>query len=106
MIMLNKELQVQPNLILAVIAFAEFTEVFMYVIKDQMCSLRLPDLFAYTTKFENTYETEHESIVILTKSASMFSGFGFRLSVALNIGLCIDVVMTLRYPFTNRQKRM
>ena len=42
----------------------------------------------------------------MTKWGGFWSGFGFRMSMALNIGLCIDVVMTLRFPFTSQEKRM
>ena len=53
----------------------------------------------------NTKSIE-KTIELLTYSASFGSGMGFRLSSSLNMALCIDLIMTLRYPFHQREKRL
>ena len=74
--------------------------------KNFFCLFKLPHLYSYTTNFKLTDEIFYKSVKTLTLWAGFFSGVGFRLSVAFNIGLCVDVVMTLRFPFASRDKRM
>ena len=91
-IFFNKETQVQPNTLIALIAFAEFTEVTTFRLKETFCYFKLPDLLSLTVHYKITPETYMSAVRTLTMTGGFFCGFGFRLSVALNIILCIDIV--------------
>jgi hypothetical protein len=91
-IFFNKEMQVQPNIILALIAFSEFTEVTTFRMKEDFCVLRLPELWCYTVHFKITQQLYYDAIRTLTIWGGVFCGFGFRASLAFNLFLCIDIV--------------
>ena len=102
LIFCNKELQAQPNKILMWIALAEFTECYNFVIMDLICELNLPRIFLISTFQEVTSASIKRAIAVIVKSGSTISGMGFRFTSILNLGLCLDVSLTLRYPFKQR----
>ena len=88
------------------IALAEFTECYNFVVMDLICELNMPRILLVTTFHEVTNKSVMRALEVIVRSGSTISGMGFRFTSILNLGLCLDVSLTLRYPFKQREARM
>jgi len=70
------------------------------------CKLHLPDLFAYTITGETSSLHRVDNLWIIFQSNLLQGGFLWYLSFFLNIALCVDLILMIKYPFSPKESRM
>ena len=102
----TKELHVHPMKIIMYIAFFESIYLFLGVEQFYICDFGIHKLFAWTYFYSNEPYYVMKSIYILLYSTNFLATFAAEMAVMLNIMLCIDLVLMVRYPFEKKESRI
>ena len=97
----TKELHVHPMRIIMYIAFFESIYLFLGVEQFYICDFGFHKLLSWTVFYSNDPFDVVRSIYILLYSTNFIAVFSAEMAVMLNIMLCIDLVLMVRYPFNN-----
>ena len=101
-----KELQAHPMKLFMYLIASESILLFIYVFSLNTCSFDLYKLFAWTVLYGNDCATYLRSLEILVQSSIFVSIFAASLSGCLQVSICIDLILTIKSPFTSKEARM
>ena len=102
----NKQLQVHPMRLIMYIALAESGYQYFLIQQFQICDFHLNWLFAWTFFYSNDAYYLFKSNDILTRSCIFGASFCIEFGILLNICLCIDLILMVRYPFESTSGRV
>ena len=102
----TKELHVHPMRIIMYIAFFESIYLFLGVEQFYICDFGFHKLLSWTVFYSNDPFDVVRSIYILLYSTNFIAVFSAEMTVMLNIMLCIDLVLMVRYPFEKKESRI
>lgn len=88
------------------LAFVESIFQVMLVASFNICYLRNAYLFSWTVFFSDSKIDILRATNLLASSSTYFAVMCINLSISLNIMLCIDLVLMVRYPFDNKESRL
>jgi hypothetical protein len=100
----NPSLQVHPMKLIMWISFADSALANVVLISYSVCELHLYELFASTVMFSSTIEDQYRALWILQASKNILAVFLTLLIFLMNTCLAIDMIMMIRYPFSNKAK--
>ena len=104
--MWNPKLSQHPYRLVSMIALIDATYFLIYNTLDEVCSLKLQTIFAYTAYFDGSPKSQYEALLLLLKvSLTSFKAL-FIISFFLNSFLCIDLYLTVKSPFTPAESRL
>ena len=103
----SKKLSSHPQPLIAYISLSECMCIYHTIIAassptEVSCYFRLDKLVQWVTLIEDSYEAQ----IFLCQSNKMFFFFFQLLTLFLNISLSIDLIMTMRDPFSPGKRRM
>ena len=103
----HKELQVHPMRLFMWTAFADalfFSNQFFNVYQ---CHLGFPTIISWCVYWQPAdYYTKVKAIMMMFKSVGFIEYFGLYLSIMLNICLLSDLILMIKYPFQDKDKRV
>jgi hypothetical protein len=100
----NPSLQVHPMKLIMWIAFADSALINVVLMSYSVCELHLYELFASTVMFSSTVEDQYRALWILQASKNILTVFLTLLIFLMNTCLASDMIMMIRYPFSNKTK--
>ena len=71
-----------------------------------ICDLKLENLLAYTIFFDGSWESELRALDLLLHAQVFFTLFFSCCGLALQFCICVDLILTLKSPFTSKESRM
>ena len=102
----NEKLMQHPYRLVSIIALIDATYFLIFNTLDEVCALKLYQLYSYTVFFSGSPEDQLKSLEIILKvSLTLFKTL-FVISFFLNSFLCIDLYLTVKSPFTPASSRL
>ena len=77
-----------------------------FVLEKYVCELHMPDLFAYTVYGETNSLYRVDYLWSVSYTILIQTGFLWSLSFFLNIALCVDLILMIKYPFSPKESRI
>lgn len=71
------------------------------------CRMYIPQVMCWTMFFKpSTYKCQDRAIKMIFVSSNFWEVFWIMVTLQLNICLCVDLVLMIKYPFQDKQSRM
>ena len=101
-----KELQVHPMKLFMWMSALDGLILLQYSMSFYICPLELQKLLSWTLFFDDSCESELRALNILLNSTEFIASWAPCATVVLQICVCIDLILTLKRPFTSKESRM
>jgi len=95
-----------PYLLVSMIALIEGIYFLLFNTIEEVCNLKLYEIWAYTVFFDGSIESQLRSLKMILNSGVIMFRFLFLLSFFLNGFLCMDLYLTVKSPFYPKERRL
>lgn len=102
----NPKLAQHPYKLVSMIALIDAAYFLIFNTLDEVCELKLYDVFAYTVFFNDSAESQYRALNLILRSSLYLFKTLFVVSFFLNSFLCIDLYLTVKSPFTPAASRL
>ena len=102
----NEKLLQHPYRLVSTIALIDATYFLIFNTLDEVCSLKLYQIFSYTVYFSGSAQAKLDALELLLKTSLTLFKTLFTVSFFLNSFLCIDLYLTVKSPFTPASSRL
>ena len=100
------ELQAHPMKLFMYTMVCDSFVLMSFAASFAICDLRMESLLAYTIFYDDSCESNVRAMKVLMKAQLFFTLFASTCGLALQLCFCIDLILSLKSPFKDKESRM
>ena len=101
-----EELKAHPMRIISTILACDTSGLFLIYMSLHTCDFSLHKIFAATYYFDSRCESELNALLVLSEMNAVLAVFYFMATIGLQFCICVDLILSLKRPFAQKETRM